>query len=138
MKYRLSLILPHWEELLYKYIAGIIRRQGHKLLAINGMPDHVHLFIGLRPVQALSDLIREVKGDSSLWVNQQRLAGGRFQWQEGYGAFSYKKSDIPMICGYIANQKEHHRRKSFREEYEEILKEFDVSYKNEYLFREPE
>lgn len=138
VKYRLALIHPLWEELLYKCIAGIVRNQGHKLLAINGMPDHIHLFLGLRPVQAVSDLMREIKGDSAIWVNKQRLAGGRFQWQEGYGAFSYKKSDIPMICGYIAKQKEHHRSKSFKAEYEELLKEFDVRFKKEYLFHEPE
>ena len=138
VKYRLALIHPLWEDLLYKYIAGIVRNQGHKLLAINGMPDHVHLFLGLRPVQAVSDLMREIKGDSALWVNQQKLSGRRFQWQEGYGAFSYKKSDVPLITGYIANQKEHHRKKSFLVEYEELLKEFDVTYKKDYLFRDPE
>jgi putative transposase len=138
VKYRLALIHPHWEDLLYKYIAGIVRNQGHKLLAINGMPDHVHLFLGLRPVQAVSDLMRESKTDSSIWINQQRLSGGRFKWQEGYGAFSYKKSDVPVVCGYIANQKEHHRKKGFLMEYEELLKEFDVNYKKEYLFRDPE
>jgi putative transposase len=138
VKYRLALIHPVWEELLYKYIAGIVRNQGHKLLAINGMPDHVHLFLGLRPVQAVSDLMREIKGDSSLWINKQGLAEGRFKWQEGFGAFSYKKSDVPIICRYIANQKEHHRKNSFLVEYEELLKEFEVTYKKDYLFREPE
>jgi len=137
VKYRLALIHPLWEELLYKYIAGIVRNQGHKLLAINGMPDHIHLFLGLRPVQAVSDLMREIKGDSSLWINKQGLAGGRFKWQEGFGAFSYKKSDVPMICGYIAKQKEHHRVKNFMQEYQELLNEFDVSFKKEYLFHEP-
>ena len=137
VKYRLALIHPLWEELLYKYIAGIVRNQGHKLLAINGMPDHIHLFLGLRPVQAVSDLMREIKGDSSLWINKQGLAGGRFKWQGGFGAFSYKKSDVPMICGYIAKQKEHHRVKNFMQEYQELLNEFDVSFKKEYLFHEP-
>ena len=138
VKHRLSLIEERWEDELYKYITGIVQKRNHKLLAINGMPDHVHLFLGLRPVQAVSDLMREIKGDSALWVNQQKLSGRRFQWQEGYGAFSYKKSDVPLITGYIANQKEHHRKKSFLLEYEELLKEFDVTYKKDYLFRDPE
>ena len=132
---RQSLIQPQWAEKLNGYITGIIKNQGHKLLQIGGMPDHLHVFIGMRPHQALSDLMRIVKGESSKWINQQRLAKGRFSWQEGYGAFSYAKSQVPQVIRYIQNQEEYHRERTFIEEYKTLLKAFEVEYDERYIFK---
>ena len=134
VKRRECLIKDPWRNDLYKYIGGIIRNQGHKVLAINGMPDHIHIFFGMKPVQALSELIKYVKGDSSEWVNQQRFIRTRFSWQEGFGAFSYSRSQISNVISYIDRQEEHHSRTSFREEYLHFLKTFDVEYDARYLF----
>ena len=135
VKYRKSVIAADWKDRLYKYITGIVQNHGHKLLAINGMPDHVHLFFGMRPVQSLSDLMRLVKGESSEWINNERLSSSLFRWQEGYGAFSYTKKEIPVVCNYIHCQEEHHKKESFLEEYELLLNEFGIKYKKEYLFQ---
>jgi REP element-mobilizing transposase RayT len=132
---RQSLIRPAWEIELYKYITGIVQFQGHKLLQINGMPDHVHLLIGMRPVQSLSELIQQIKQDSSKWINSNRLADGRFSWQEGFGAFSHPKSQVNKVIAYIQNQKEHHKKKSFREEYLEFLEKWEVDYDERYIFK---
>lgn len=132
---RLSLISKTWEQRLYQYITGIIQNHKHKLLAINGMPDHLHIFFGLRPTQSLSDLMRDVKGDSSLWVNENKFVDGKFSWQEGYGAFSYSKSQIPAIATYIENQELHHKEKSFIEEYIKILQDFDIEFDEKYIFK---
>ena len=123
-----------WKNELYQYITGIIQNHGHKLIAINGMPDHIHLFLGMRPTQSLSDLMQDVKGDSSKWINQKGFVKGRFSWQEGYGAFSYSKSHIERVIDYIKNQEEHHRLKSFTEEYLEFLDKFQVPYNERYIF----
>ena len=101
---RHSLIGDEWKVELYKYITAIIQNNGHKMLQINGMPDHIHCLFGLRPVQALSDLMKQVKQDSSKWINQNKLAKGKFTWQEGYGAFSYSKSQLPRVIKFIHNQ----------------------------------
>ena len=137
VKYRSSLIKDKWKEQLYKYISGIIQNKGHKVLAINGMADNVHIFFGMRPDQSLSDLMRYVKGESSEWVNLQKFTPSVFRWQEGYGAFSYSRSQISSVCNYIANQEQHHAKKTFIEEYREILKAFDVEYNDQYIFTEP-
>lgn len=123
-----------WKEELYRYITGIVQNQGHKVLAINGMPDHVHLFFGMRPAQSLSDLMRAVKGDSSKWINDKRFVRGRFSWQEGYGAFSYSKSHVPNVIQYIRNQENHHRKRTFIEEYHELLEKFEVPFEARYSF----
>lgn len=123
-----------WKEELYKYITGIIQNHNHKVLAINGMPDHVHILFGFRPTQSLSDLMQDIKGDSSKWINTKGFLRSKFSWQEGYGAFSYSKSHVNNVIRYIQNQEEHHRKKTFRDEYKEFLKNFDVAYKDEYLF----
>ncbi len=132
---RQSLIADTWETDLYKYINGIVKNNGHKLLQINGMPDHVHLLVGLRPIQALSELMKYVKQDSSKWINQNRFAKGRFSWQAGYGAFSLSRSQVPQVISYIRNQKEHHRKKSFREEYVEFLERSGIEYDTQYIFK---
>lgn len=132
---RLSLISKSWEERLYKYITGIIQNHGHKLLAINGMPDHIHVLFGMRPNQSLSDLMRDVKGDSSLWINENKLVDRKFSWQEGYGAFSYSKSQISAVATYIENQELHHKKKTFIEEYIKILQDFEIEFDEKYIFK---
>ena len=124
-----------WKSDLYKYITGIIQNHNHKVLAINGMPDHVHVFFGMRPTQSLSDLMQDIKGDSSKWINQRGFVKGKFSWQEGYGAFSYSKSHVDSVIDYIKNQEEHHRKKSFIEEYHTLLKEFDIDFDERYVFK---
>ena len=135
VKFRKSVITAEWKDRLYKYITGIVQNQGHKMLAINGMPDHIHMFFGMRPAQSLSDLMRIVKGESSEWINMERLTSYLFRWQEGYGAFSYTKKEIPVVCNYIHNQEEHHKKEHFLKEYEALLNEFGVEYKKEFLFQ---
>jgi REP element-mobilizing transposase RayT len=132
---RLSLIEPVWKSKLYGYITGIVQKHDHKLLAINGMPDHIHIFVGMRPTQSVSDLLQDIKSSSSKWINDNRLVKGKFQWQEGYGAFSYSKSHVPAVINYILNQEIHHRKKSFIEEYVEFLDNFDVEYDPKYIFK---
>ncbi len=114
---RESLIKPEFKEELYKYISGIVRNQGQKLISINGMSDHVHILIGLRPAMALADLVREIKADSTNFINENRWVRGRFNWQEGYSAFSYGHSQLDTIIRYIQNQEKHHSRRSFKDEY---------------------
>jgi putative transposase len=138
VKHRASLIQSAWKDELYKYITGIVQAHNHKLLAINGMPDHVHVLFGMRPTQSLSELMQDMKGSSSKWINEKRLAPGQFEWQEGYGAFSYSKSAIGNVIEYIKNQELHHSNKSFMIEYKELLTEFDVPFDERYVFREPE
>ena len=132
---RLSLINKRWKNDLYAYMTGILQGHGHKLLSIGGVGDHVHMFFGFRPTESLSQLMLEVKRDSSIWINKNRLVLGRFSWQEGYGAFSYSKSQVPVVCHYIENQEIHHRKKSFLEEYLETLEKFGVEYDKKYVFQ---
>jgi REP element-mobilizing transposase RayT len=121
---RASLIHPDWEEELFKYISGIAKNHKHKMIAINGMPDHIHIFLGLHPTQSISNLMQVVKGESSEWINNKGFVKGRFQWQEGYGAFSYGHSQVTQVYRYIMNQKEHHKKTTFMNEYRELLKRF--------------
>jgi len=124
----------HHKEEIYKYITGIIRNKGQKLIAINGMPDHVHILIGLRPDTALSHLIRDVKSDSSAFINGKKWLRGKFNWQEGFGAFSYGHSQLDSVVKYIQNQQEHHEKQSFKQEYLTLLRRFCVEFKEPYLF----
>ncbi|HEY3403612.1 MAG TPA: IS200/IS605 family transposase [Ohtaekwangia sp.] len=135
VKYRAGLIQPEWKNDLYKYITGIVQMHNHKMLIINGMPDHVHMFFGMRPTQSLSELIQDVKGNSSKWINENNFIHSRFEWQEGYGAFSYSKSQGDMVISYILDQEIHHRSKSFKEEYVDMLNTFEVGYDERYLFK---
>ena len=131
---RQSLIKPEFKEDLYKYVSGIVRNQGQKLIAINGVADHVHLLIGLRPAMALADLVQEIKADSTNFINKNRLVRGRFSWQEGYGAFSYGHSQLDTIIRYIQNQEHHHSRRSFKHEYLTLLRKFDIAFEDKYVF----
>lgn len=134
VKGRDSLIHSSWEERLYKYITGIIQNKEQKMLAINGMPDHIHFLIGMKPSCNLSDLVREIKKASNEFIKENKFAPFKFQWQEGFGSFSYSHSQLDDVIGYIMNQKEHHKKKVFREEYLELIKKFEIGYKEEYLF----
>jgi putative transposase len=134
VKGRENIISPSWENELYKYITGIIQNKGQKLLCINGMADHIHILIGLKPACCLSDLVREIKKSSNAFIKEKRFIKYNFQWQEGFGAFSYSHSQLDNIILYIRNQKEHHTIKSFREEYIDFLNKYDVSYDEKYLF----
>jgi REP element-mobilizing transposase RayT len=134
VKGRSSLVSLSWEEELYKYITGIITNKGQKLISLNGMPDHIHMLIGMKPSCCLSDLVREIKKASNAFINEKRFTKSKFEWQEGYGAFSYSHSALDQVIAYIQNQKEHHRIKSFREEYIDFLKKFEVEYDPKYLF----
>ena len=135
VKFRQCLIDKSWRAHLHKYITGIVQNSGHKVIAINTMPDHLHLFFGMRPNQSLSDLMRLVKGESSEWINKERFTPGLFRWQEGYGAFSYARSQVKTVGEYIRNQEEHHRKKTFLEEYESLLKHFEIEFDTQYVFK---
>ncbi len=135
VKYRKSVITNEWENELYKYITGVIQNNDHKLLIINGMPDHDPILLGLRPSQSISDLMKDVKQSSSKWLNKNKFTQSHFEWQEG-GAFSYSKSQVKSVINYIQNQKIHHNKKSFLEEYKEILTKFEIEWDEKYIFKE--
>jgi REP-associated tyrosine transposase len=131
---RQSLIAKEHKVEIYKYMTEVIQNQKQKVMSINGMPDHVHLLIGLRPDIALSDLVRDVKAASSSLINDNRWVKGHFNWQRGFGAFSYSKSQVLTVAKYVENQERHHAKRSFRDEYVALLKRFDVEYDPAYIF----
>lgn len=135
---RLSLINSKWRDELYMYISGIVTKQGHKLISIGGMPDHLHVFIGLKPNQSVSDLLQDIKGDSSKWINLKGFVKGKFEWQSGFGAFSYSISQIDDVVKYIQNQEEHHKRMTFIQEYKQFLDKFQISFDERYVFKQIE
>jgi putative transposase len=132
-KSRNALIKPFWEERLYKYISGIVDGRKHKMLVIGGMPDHIHIFIGLKPAEAISDLVREIKKASNDFINAEKLTSN-FEWQNGYGVFSHSRSQIDSVCKYILNQKENHRQKTFREEFLKFCNDFGIEIGKKQLF----
>ena len=134
VKHRDSLISPEWEAELYKYITGIVQNKGQKMIAINGMPDHIHIFIGMKPSCCLSDLVREIKKSSNDFIKEKKFSKYKFNWQEGYGAFSYSHSAIDNVVKYVINQKEHHEKNTFKDEYVEFLNKFQIDFNDEYLF----
>ena len=134
VKGRANIILDSWKGELYKYIAGIIKAKNHKSIIVNGAKDHVHVFIGLSPSMAISDLVRDIKNNSTNFINTNKYVVGKFEWQEGYGAFSYSRSQVENVYEYILNQEKHHSKKSFREEYLDMLKKFEIEYNDKYLF----
>jgi putative transposase len=135
VKYRDGVIGESWEADLHKYMTGIVQNYDHKVLAINGMPDHVHIFVGMRPTQAPSDLMEEVKGSSSKWINEQNFLKTKFAWQSGFSAFSYTKSDVDKVINYVLNQKEHHKKVSFLDEYRLILTNLKIDFDEKYIFK---
>ena len=132
---RQNLIEPTQNDELQKYICGIVTAQRQKLIAINNMPDHAHILIGQRPDSALSDLVGDIKAGSTNFINRQRWVKGRFNWQEGFGAFSYSRSQLDAVIRYVKNQQKHHQRQSFRDEYVKLLDKFDVPYDERYIFK---
>ena len=136
IKYREAVIHKNWKDELYKYITGIIQNNDHKLICINGMPDHIHILVGMKPTQSISDLLKDIKANSSKWINEKGFVKGKFEWQEGYGAFSYGRSQLNDVIKYIENQEEHHKRKSFKEEYIDFLEKFEITYNERFIFKE--
>jgi REP element-mobilizing transposase RayT len=134
VKGRGSLIHKSWKDELHKYIAGIIKGKQQKPIIVNGMPDHIHAFIGLRPSISISDLVRDIKNNSTNFINEKQFTKRKFSWQEGFGAFSYGHSQIDRVYNYILNQEKHHKKRSFREEYIDFLNKFAVEYNEKYLF----
>jgi REP element-mobilizing transposase RayT len=132
---RQNLIAAEHNDELQKYITGIVAGKKQKLIAINNMPDHLHFLVGLKPDSALSDLVRDVKAGSSKFIHEKRWVIGRFSWQDGFGAFSYSRSQLGAVIRYIENQQTHHARKSFREEYIGLLEKFNVDYDQRYIFK---
>jgi REP element-mobilizing transposase RayT len=133
VKGRQSLIREEFREELQKYISGIIREKKQKLYAVYCMPDHTHIFVSIKPDIAISDLVRDIKANSSSFIKQKKFLND-FAWQTGFGAFSYSKSQATNVVDYILNQPLHHQKKSFKEEYIELLQKFEIEYNNEYLF----
>ena len=134
VKYRQSLIHDSWETDLYKYINGIITNKGQICIAINGMPDHIHILIIMKPTCCLSDLVREIKKASTEFIKENKWSKAKFQWQEGFGAFSYHQSLLATVTRYIKNQKVHHAKKTFKKEYHQILADYDLEFNPAYLF----
>ncbi|MGE0636763.1 MAG: IS200/IS605 family transposase [Bacteroidia bacterium] len=134
VKGRSNLIPAKYREELHKYITGIVQKREQKMLSIFCMPDHVHILVGLEPSIAISDLARDIKAGSSKFINDNGWIKGKFNWQEGFGAFSYSRSQIDSVIKYIINQEEHHKRKTFKEEYIDFLKKFEIEYDDRYLF----
>ena len=131
---RQNLIREEYKEELYRYITGIIQNKGQKVIAINGMPDHIHILIGMKPNVALSDLVRDIKANSSKFAKEKNWVVGKFSWQKGFGAFSYSHSQLDTIANYIREQEKHHSRKSFKDEYLEVLRKFNIEYDTKYVF----
>jgi putative transposase len=138
VKYRRALIEESWETELQKYITGIIQNKNHKMLQVNNVADHIHIFIGLRPDQSISSLVQLVKAESTNWINDNKLPKKSFYWQEGFGAFSYSRSHVQRVINYIKNQKEHHKKQNFLEEYKKLLQSFEVDWDERYIFNELE
>jgi len=134
VKGRKYLVSESWQDELYQYITGVIRNKNQKLMIVNGMPDHVHLLIGASPNCNLSDLVRDVKSNSSKWINEKNFLSGKFAWQTGFGAFTISHSHIEKIVHYIKNQQVHHKTKTFREEYQEFLKSCQINFDERYIF----
>ena len=127
-----------WDDRLRRYITAVTQNNGHTMLAINNMSDHLHMLVGFNPTQSLSELMKQVKGESAEWINREKLTPEKFRWQEGFGAFSYSRSHLPNVIAYIENQQIHHQRQTFLTEYRELLEKFNVDFDDRYIFRQPE
>ncbi len=138
VKYRAALMHHSWKEKLHQYITGIFQENKHKMLQVNSMPDHIHIFIGMRPHQSVSSLMQNVKTESSKWIKAQNFCSSPFAWQEGYGAFSYAKSQVADVIRYIQNQEIHHRKETFLDEYRKFLTAFEIGWDELYIFKELE
>ena len=138
VKYRAALIQKNWKERLHQYISGIFQQNEHKMLQINSMPDHIHIFIGMRPNQSISSLAQNVKTESTVWINENKFCKIPFAWQLGFGGFSYSKTHVERVIRYIQNQEARHKKETFLDEYRKMLKAFEIDYDERYIFKEPE
>ncbi len=136
VKNRMNSIPLKNKNIIHKYITGIVQNKQNKLIAINSMPDHIHILVGLHPEKSISSLVHDIKMNSTKFINEKQLTKGKFYWQDGYGAFSYSRSQIGNVIKYINNQETHHQKKTFQEEYIEILKKFEINYNHKYVFEE--
>ena len=136
VKYREGVIAPSWQQELYSYMVGLVENREHKVLAIGGMKDHIHILVSMSPKKSVSDLVHDIKRASTNWVKERHFVRGRFAWQEGYGAFSYGKSQIDKVVHYIRNQKEHHIGKTMKEEYIDFLKAFGTVFDEKYVLKD--
>lgn len=134
VKGRQNLIQKKWQDELHKYICGIVNGKGQKVYAIGGVSDHIHILISIKPNITIYDLVRDIKSNSSKWINEKAFVLGKFEWQEGFGAFSYGQSQLDPVIAYINNQEQHHKKKTFRDEYLELLQIFQIEYDSKYLF----
>ncbi len=134
VKHRDALIAKVHKEELHKYITGLVQNRKAKMLAVHCMPDHTHLFVGYKPIASISDFIKEIKVESNEFINDKKWVKGRFNWQEGYGVFSYSHSHIGKVINYIKDQEMHHQKRTFRQEYHEMLEKFEISFEENYLF----
>ena len=134
VKGRQNLLQKPWREEVFKYISGIIKGKNQKPIIVNGVSDHVHIFVGLKPAMPISDLVRDIKNNSSNFINENKWVKGKFSWQEGYGVFSYSHSQIDKVYRYIANQEAHHEKKTFKDEYIDFLVKSGIDYDERYLF----
>ena len=136
VKYREAIIANEWKSTLMGIIGNLINETGCKTIIVNGVEDHVHCFLGLKPTVCISELMKTVKAKSSKYINDNHLTKSRFEWQEGYGAFSYGHSQINVVHKYIANQEQHHKKQTFKEEYLEFLDKFQVPFDDRYIFED--
>jgi putative transposase len=134
VKGRENLLQKEWKEKVFKYIAGKIKGKNQKSIIVNGVSDHVHVFVGLKPSMKISDLVRDIKNNSSNFINEQNWIDGHFSWQDGYGAFSYSHKQIENVYKYVLNQETHHQKQTFRDEYLELLRKFEIGYDEKFLF----
>lgn len=134
VQHRQSVIPKDHKEELHKYITGLVQNRKAKMLAVNCMPDHIHLFVGFKPTISISDFVKEIKVESNEFINSKKWIKGKFSWQEGYGVFSYSHSHIDAVIKYVMNQEAHHQKKSFKDEYLELLNRFEIAYEDRFLF----
>ena len=136
VKYRQAVLDKTWRSKVQGVIGNLINETGCKTIIVNGVEDHIHCFLGLRPVVSVSELMKTVKAKSSKYINDHKMTKERFEWQDGYGVFSYRQRDVDQIYKYIQNQEEHHQKQPFREECQDLLKEFEIGYEEQYIFKE--
>jgi putative transposase len=134
VKHRQSLIAKEYKEELHKYFTGLVQNRKAKMLAVHCMPDHIHLFVGFKPVVLISDFVKEIKVESNEFINNKKWIKGKFGWQEGYGVFSYSHSHIDAVVKYVLNQEKHHQKKTFKQEYHQLLEKFEIPFEEKYLF----
>ena len=134
VKHRQSLITKEHKEELHRYITGLVQNRNAKMLAVHCMPDHIHLFVGIKPVVFIPDFVKEIKVESNEFINNKNWVDEKFNWQEGYGVFSYSHSQIDAVVKYVLNQEKHHQKKTFRQEYHQLLEKFKIPFEEKYLF----